>query len=96
MFKHIGETIKAFSEIFCWIGWGVCAIAAIIYLKEQMWIMFCAAFASALGVWITAMFAYGFGELVDNSTNIAKVLGANFDDDDDLFKYDSIKNVFDD
>ena len=87
MFKHIGETIKAFSEVFCWIGWGLCAIAAVIFLKEQMWIMFCLALGSALGVWIVAMLSNGFGELVENSTLMAEKMGVKDEDDDnDLLK----------
>lgn len=80
MFENVGRKIKKLIRNICKIGFvldGIGGFVLIIFLCETM------GFAGALlGLWITALaflltwiscfFAYGFGELVENSTVIAE------------------------
>ena len=73
MFKNVGEKIKSFAQVYMVFGWFSCFIVAIIlWSSENAGIGFAVLIGGCLGVWISALFLYGFGELIVQTTNIAK------------------------
>ena len=82
MFNDIGKKIKKLAQILCWVGIVVSVIAALMmfvaagdtysYSKEEsyktlglIWL-----FVGPLSSWISSLFTYGFGEIIDKLTRI--------------------------
>ncbi len=82
MFEDIGAKIKIVSKVFCWIFIILSVIAAFVmfskagesYRTEDFYIgmgwVFLIVFP--LSSWLTSLFVYGFGELIEKTTEIAK------------------------
>ena len=86
MFHNIGKKIKAIASGMCWVGMiGIC-VSVIIFVSGSVGLLtnqaavvtsgsYCA--VSGLLLLLMSFFAYGFGELVENSRRIVELLGAH-------------------
>lgn len=85
MFENVGEKIMKCAKILFWIGVGFSAIAFIVlfvlaidYEEGEMFLY--GLLAGGLGVlssWISSLFLYAFGQLVDDVTIINYRINAN-------------------
>ncbi len=82
MFNNIGGKIKKLSKIICWVG-----IVVSIFLAVCMFFAAADAYSYEVGTciglgfafliggtlmsWLSSLFAYGFGELIEKTTEIA-------------------------
>lgn len=75
MFENIGHKIKILAKVVCWVGivcsvlWG---IIFIVQNTEQAAIGIMMAALYALASWVGSFCLYGFGELIEKVTEIAK------------------------
>ncbi len=76
MFNNIGSRIKALAKVICWLGIIISVITGIIGIingTEQsivsgvITIIF-----GPLASWLGSFFAYGFGQLIENTDEIRK------------------------
>lgn len=76
MFKNIGKKIKILAKVVCWIGIIASVIMGLIIMFDAYSLVggLFAAAVGALSSWIGSFLLYGFGELVDNTSEIAKKL----------------------
>ena len=74
MFENIGEKIKVLAKIIFWTLASASIIVAI-YLISEGWyddlLVLTVLFGGPLVAWISSWFLYGFGELIDNTWEIA-------------------------
>ena len=91
MFKNIGKKIKGLAIIICAINILFSIILAVLICNniEQKFIILLLIFIGivSMGIlmaWISAMFVYAFGQLVDNSDIIASSLHATNNSDEDM------------
>lgn len=82
MFKNIGGKIKGLAKVICYVGIAISVIAGIFmigfgsssYNGDTMVVMGLAVMiVGSLVSWIDSFFAYGFGELIENTTVIAEL-----------------------
>lgn len=82
MFKNIGGKIKGLAKVICYVGIAISVIAGIFmigfgsspYNGDTMIVMGCVVMiVGSLVSWIDSFFAYGFGELIENTTVIAEL-----------------------
>ena len=82
MFKNIGGKIKGLAKVICYVGIAISVIAGIFmigfgsssYNGDTMIVMGCVVMImGSLVSWIDSFFAYGFGELIENTTVIAEL-----------------------
>lgn len=82
MFKNIGGKIKGLAQVICYLGIAISVIAGIFmigfgsssYNGDTMIVMGCVVMiVGSLVSWIGSFFAYGFGELIENTTVIAEL-----------------------
>lgn len=82
MFKNIGGKIKGLAKVICYVGIAISVIAGIVmigfgsssYNGDTMIVMGCVVMiVGSLVSWIDSFFAYGFGELIENTTVIAEL-----------------------
>ena len=80
MFKDIGSKIKALARAICVLGIGLSVVAGLIlivngatYNTALVGTGVLVFFAGSLLSWIGSFFAYGFGELIENTTVIAEL-----------------------
>ncbi len=82
MFKNIGGKIKGLAKVICYVGIAISVIAGIFmigfgsssYNGDTMVVMGCVVMiVGSLVSWIDSFFAYGFGELIENTTVIAEL-----------------------
>ena len=82
MFKNIGGKIKGLAKVICYVGIAISVIAGIFmigfgsssYNGDTMIVMGCVIMiVGSLVSWIGSFFAYGFGELIENTTVIAEL-----------------------
>ncbi len=75
MFNNIGGTIKGFAKFLTWAGIIVSIIVGIVLIKNEsdfgIWVIL----GGSLVSWMSSWILYAFGELVENSTIIAKHFG---------------------
>ena len=75
MFSNIGGKIKRLAIAICAVGIGVSVLSGMI--KNASGAMLGMGFAILIGgsllSWIGSFFAYGFGELIENTTVIAEL-----------------------
>lgn len=82
MFEDIGAKIKAVTKVFCWVSIIVSVIAAFVmfymagesystegFYNGMGWVFL---IVFPLGSWLTSLFVYGFGELIEKTTEIAE------------------------
>lgn len=68
MFYNIGKRIKAVSQIFCYVGITLAVLLGVILLAIKM--VFLGILVALLGSilsWLSSLFPYGFGQLIENS-----------------------------
>ena len=79
MFDCIGKKIKSFAEGFLWVGGVIYAAAALIMFliaedsyDEELYITWgwICLIAGPISTWISSLFMYGFGELIDKVCEI--------------------------
>ncbi len=73
MFNNIGKKIKAFAIFFASIGFIISLIAGITLLFDSGFGILII-IIGCLGSWISSIFFYGFGELIENSNIIVSIL----------------------
>lgn len=82
MFKNIGGKIKDLAQVICYLGIAISVVAGIVmigfcsssYNGDTMVVMGCVVMiVGSLVSWIGSFFAYGFGELIENTTVIAEL-----------------------
>lgn len=82
MFKNIGGKIKDLAQVICYLGIAISVVAGIVmigfgsssYDGDTMVVMGCVVMiVGSLVSWIGSFFAYGFGELIENTTVIAEL-----------------------
>ena len=82
MFKNIGGKIKELAQVICYLGIAISVVAGIVmigfgsssYNGDTMVVMGCVVMiVGSLVSWIGSFFAYGFGELIENTTVIAEL-----------------------
>lgn len=82
VFEDIGAKIKAVTKVFCWVSIIVSVIAAFVmfymagesystegFYNGMGWVFL---IVLPLGSWLTSLFVYGFGELIERTTEIAE------------------------
>ena len=87
MYRNIGKKIKTLAKVFCWVGMIVSilgggytlifGIRRYIALKDSMFLLLAAsgvvgAAVGCLLAWVGNFLLYGFGELIDKTTEIAE------------------------
>ena len=82
MFKNIGGKIKDLAQVICYLGIALSVVAGTVmigfgsssYDGDTMVVMGCVVMiVGSLVSWIGSFFAYGFGELIENTTVIAEL-----------------------
>lgn len=88
MFKNIGKKIKVLAQVFCWIGIGISALAALGMIVSAVGmsryvnpvaLILGAILVLGLGFlisWISSFMLYGFGELIDKTSGIHEAVNA--------------------
>lgn len=80
MFKNIGKKIMILAKVICFLGIGVSVLWGIIYLLserlylEHIVIALIIIASGALVSWLSSIFIYGFGELIDKTAEISNKL----------------------
>ena len=76
MFENIGSKIKALAKVICWVGIILSLIIGIIMLASGgdvgSGVGLVVIIVGCLGSWIGSFFTYGFGELIEKTTEIAE------------------------
>lgn len=76
MFNNIGGKIKGLAKVLCLVGIAVSAIGAIAlwcansYYQSTIVPGFIVLIVGSVGSWLSSLFTYGFGELIDRVTSI--------------------------
>ena len=75
LFSNIGGKIKGVAQVVCWGGIILSVLAGIILLAagdEAVLLGLLTAVVGGVSSWVTSLFLYGFGELIDKVTEISK------------------------
>ena len=80
MYNNIGKKIKLLAKINAWIGIVISLIIGIYFIYWDgvnnnfalLWLAFLIMIAGSLLSWIGSWVLYGFGELIDKTTEISK------------------------
>ena len=76
MFDNIGGKIKGLAKVLCLVGIAVSVIGAIAlwcansYYQSTIVPGFIVLIVGSVGSWLSSLFTYGFGELIDRVTSI--------------------------
>ena len=78
MFKNIGGKIKGLAKVICIVGIAISVVAGIGmigsgYNNAMVGMGLAVMIVGSLVSWIGSFFAYGFGELIENTTVIAEL-----------------------
>lgn len=90
MFTNIGKKIKMLAKIICWVGIIVSAIWGLIFMLDS-YSFFAGLFVAAVGAlssWVGSFLLYGFGELIDKTSEIASKLDGKSESADAPIKSD--------
>lgn len=71
-FENIGGKIKTLAVIITVVGIGVSVFCGIFMLSKHAGYGLLTIIAGSLVSWISSFFMYGFGELIEKTTEIAK------------------------
>ena len=71
MFENIGRKIKTLAETLCWLGIVVSVLAGLTITGKDIIVGLLVLIIGSLCSWIGSFFAYGFGELIEKTTEIA-------------------------
>lgn len=80
MFKNIGGKIKGLASVIAWLGIIVSVVTGVIYMAtafDGVGIGFLILVLGSLVSWISSWLLYGFGELIENTSKIAKNITPN-------------------
>ena len=76
MFNNIGSKIKSLAKVICWLGIIISVITGIIGIingTEQFTVSgIITIIFGSLASWLGSFFAYGFGQLIENTDEIRK------------------------
>ena len=81
MFDNIGDKIKAWAQIICWLGIIACVIYAIVVFETNPAMSLVVVLVGSLLSWFGSLILYGFGQLIDNSDKIIALNAHKFDND---------------
>ena len=82
MFTNIGGKIKELAKVICSVGIAISVVAGIVMIgfgsssyngDAMVYMGFAVMIVGSLFSWIGSLFAYGFGELIENTTVIAEL-----------------------
>ena len=81
MFKNIGGKIKELAKVICYVGIAISVIDGIVMIgfgsssngDAMVGMGLAVMIVGSLVSWIGSFFAYGFGELIENTTVIAEL-----------------------
>ncbi len=78
MFKNIGGKIKGLAKVICFVGIGISVVAGFGKMGSghndaMVGMGLAVMIGGSLVSWIGLFFAYGFGELIENTTVIAEL-----------------------
>lgn len=72
MFNNIGGKIKVLAQVVCWIGIVLFVIVGLALILQVSILVGCLTIIVGCFVsWIGSFFTYGFGELIEKTTEIA-------------------------
>ena len=74
MFDNIGSKIKMLAKVICWVGIIMSCLAGLIILingDDGAGIGLVIMIVGSLTSWVCSFFAYGVGELIDKTTDVA-------------------------
>ena len=82
MFNNIGGKIKALAKVLCWIGIVCSVISGIAMMLSQQTDQGVLAgivtiIVGCLVSWIGSFFAYGFGQLIENTDELVRLKRAD-------------------
>lgn len=87
MFDNIGGKIKDLTKVFCIIGIVACVILGFVLMCiEQVLLGFIVIFVGSVVCYLGSFFAYGFGQLIQNSDILISELKNKPDNSDDSQK----------
>ena len=72
MFDNIGRKIKTIAKIGCWIGVAASVILGPALMGSNEGMAFVIMVIGSLSSWIGSWSLYGFGELIEKTTEIAE------------------------
>ena len=85
MFNNIGGKIKALASIFTWIGIIISLIIGLLFIFADSHVVVIGILIIIIGSlmsWISSWLLYGFGDLIENSSIIARKLSPeDFEDE---------------
>lgn len=99
MFKNIGAKIKTLAVVACWIGivgsvvFGIILMALPSYLGGNAGLGIAVLLGGSLFSWLGCFYTYGFGELIEKTTEIAKKANNGFLTDAQQVKSDYQSNL---
>lgn len=86
MFNNIGGKIKALASIFTWIGIIISLIIGLLFIFADSHVVVIGILIIIIGSlmsWISSWLLYGFGDLIENSSIIARKLSPeDFEDEE--------------
>lgn len=74
MFDNIGSKIKMLAKVICWVGIIMSCLSGLIILingDDGAGVGLVIMIVGSLTSWVCSFFAYGFGELIDKTTEVA-------------------------
>lgn len=77
LFDNIGSKIKTLAQVLTWVGIIISVIWGIVIMATDEDLIFAGlmiAVFGSLGSWISSFALYGFGQLIENTDNIVKIL----------------------
>ena len=82
MFNNIGGKIKALAKVLCWIGIVFSVIGGIAMMLSQqadqgVLLGILTIVVGCLVSWIGSFFAYGFGQLIENTDELVRLKRAD-------------------
>ena len=72
MYDNIGAKIKVLAQVIAWIGIAGSVITGFVIIIESAGVGIGILIVGSLMSWISSWFMYGFGELIEKTTEIAK------------------------
>ena len=72
MFDNIGSKIKSWAKIVCWVGIVISVITSLTFMENAAFLGLMLLTIGPLVSWVASLFLYGFGELIEKTTEIAE------------------------
>ena len=74
MFKNIGKKLKVLAHVLFWVELIGAAVGGLVMIEDLVALPVIA--GGILVAWVSSMFIYGFGELIDKTCEIAANTGS--------------------